>query len=188
MRAGTKNVSRIAAVAAVSVTLVVAGAASAFAATGTSTEPTSGAGTSVSTCPPAGHDDAWPAWTDGRPGRDPGVTVWHNATGWHVRVAHNTIRDRVFSGVIRTTGELVDVEAVRLEKNDYLVVGPERHALRFRFNNYGGTDGFDFTTHCAPFLQFGFASDGHAVPTARISIGAGGRHPAHDPFVIARTA
>ena len=81
-------------------------------------------------------------------------------------MTHNTLHDRVFSGEIRTTGELVDVHAVRLEKNDYLKVGPDRHTLPFRFNNYGGTDGFDFATHCAPFLGFGFLSDGHVVPTA----------------------
>jgi hypothetical protein len=130
----------------------------------------------------------WPVWADGRPARDPGVTVWHDTNGWHVRVTHNTIHDRVFSGEISTTGALVDVNAVRLEKNDSLTVGSAQHTIRFRFDNYGGIDGFDFTTHCAPYLQFGFLSDGHVVPTTRINVGAAGHHPAHDPFVIRRTA
>jgi len=182
-----RSVMRMTAVGAIAASLVIAGGASAFASTAGPTAASSPA-SAVSTCLPGGHDDAWPIWTDGRPSRDPGVTVWHDAHGWHVRVTHNTLHDRVFSGEIRTTGELVDVHAVRLEGNDFLTVGPDRHTLRFRFNNYGGTDGFDFGTHCAPFLGLGFLSDGHVVPTARISIGATARHPAHDPFVITRTA
>ena len=81
------------------------------------------------------------------------------------------------------------MHAVRLEKNDSLDGrAPTAHTLRFRFNNYGGVDGFDFATHCAPFLAFGFASDGHVVPTGHISIGAAAATPLVIPFVIARTA
>jgi len=143
---------------------------------------------SSSTCVPDNHDDAWPSWADGRPLRDPGVRLWHDALGWHVRVTHDTIRDRVFSGVIATKGELVNVHAVRLERGDQLNVAPGKHSLTFRFNNYGGIDGFDFVTHCAPALAFGFLTDDHAVGTTHISIGAGARNPLHNPFVITRTA
>jgi hypothetical protein len=179
------HVKQIAAIGVVTAALVGAGATSARAATAGSTSSPS---VTTSTCLPAGHDDVWPASTDGRPDRDPGVRIWHDTTGWHVRVTHDTVHDRVFSGAIHTTGTLVGVHAVRLEKNDYLIVGSGGHTLRFRFNNYGGTDGFDFGTHCAPYLAFGFRSDGHVVPTARISIGAAGQHPAQDPFLIRRTA
>jgi len=179
------KVTKIALVGAMTAALVGAGGATAFAATTPTTATTA---PTASTCLPAGHDDAWPAWTEGRPGRDPGVTVWHDRNGWHVRVTHNSIHDRVFSGEIQTTGALTNVHAVRLEKNDYLTLGSGGHTLRFRFNNYGGTDGFDFTTHCAPYLEFGFLTDGHVLSTAHISIGAAAHHPAHDPFVIRRTA
>ncbi len=176
------NVKRIAAVGAMTAALVGVSATSALAAPSSSTTPKPAA----STCLPAGHDDAWPLLVNGRPARDPGVRVFHDATGWHVRVTHNTLHDRVFSGEIATRGALVDVHAVRLEKNDYLKVGADHHTLVFRFNNYGGVDGFDFATHCAPALEFGFASDGHVLAPSRISIGAGGHSPAHDPFVIER--
>ena len=187
-RLGVKNMKRIAAVGAIATTLVVGGSAGAFAASTPSTAPGGSTGVTPSTCLPGGHDDSWPVWADGNPGRSAGVTVWHDSNGWHVRVTHNAIHDRVFSGEIVTKGALVDVTAVRLEKNDHLVVGTGQHSIRFRFNNYGGVDGFDFATKCAPALGFGFLSDGHVVPTGRISIGAAARHPEHDPFVIARTA
>jgi len=121
---------------------------------------------------------------DGRPSIDPGVTLWHDANGWHVRVTHKAIHDRVFSGVIKTSGTLTDVHAVRLERNDYVKVAADGHSLRFRFNNYGGQDGFDFTTQHAPYLAFAFTTDGHVLRPAHISIGAAGRHPATNPFVL----
>jgi hypothetical protein len=182
------NMKMVALAGAVAAALVGSGPATAFAATDAPVASTSPAVAPASTCLPEGHDDAWPVWVDGRPARDPGVTVWHNAQGWHVRVTHNSLRDRVFSGEIRTTGAIVAVHAVRLERNDSVQVGSGQHTLRFRFNNYGGTDGFDFATHCAPFLAFGFLSDGHVVAPSHISIGAGGHHPARDPFVITRRA
>lgn len=177
------NVKKIAAVGVIAAALIGVSATSGFAAS-----PSTAKGPAPSTCLPGGHDDVWPLWTNGQPSRDPGVRIWHDGTGWHVRVTHNTLHDRVFSGEIVTTGTLTNVNAVRLEKSDYLKVGPGRHTVAFRFNNYGGVDGFNFTTHCAPFLQFGFSTDGHIVPVARISIGTADRHPAHDPFAINRTA
>ena len=160
---------------------VAAGATNAFASTSTPAKPAAS-----STCLPNGHDDAWPLWTDGNPGRNPGVTLYHDAHGWHLRVTHNSLHDRVFSGEIATTGVLQNVKGVGLEKNDSVKVAPGGHGLVFRFNNYGHTDGTDFTTKCAPSLGFRFTSDGHIVPTKDIAIGITSRHPANDPFVIKR--
>ena len=140
------------------------------------------------TCLPGGAPDTWPARVEGAPGRSPGVTAWHDTSGWHVRVTHNTLHDRVFSGVVRSGGELTDVAAVRLEHNDHVKVGPGKHTIAFRFNNYGRTDGFDFHTSCAPSLTFLFLSNGHKVPTAKISVGRAGAHPGHNPFTVTRRA
>jgi hypothetical protein len=68
-------------------------------------------------------DDAWPGWTDGRPANvDPktaaGVYMWHDATGWHLRVTHKSDARRVFSGSVVTTGHFVGVSSVRLEGHD----------------------------------------------------------------------
>jgi hypothetical protein len=117
------------------------------------------------------------------PARDP-VRVWHDATGWHVRVTHRSLHDRTFAGAVHTSGEFVDVDRFKLERNDMLKVSADKHTIVFRFNNYGAIDGFDFHTSDAPALKFGFLSDGRVIPPRLIGIGAAGRHPAHDPFVI----
>lgn len=175
------NLKKIAATG-VMAALVVGTAATAAVASGTSST------TPSTTCLPNGADDQWPAFAQGAPARSAGVAVWHNDDGWHVRVTHNTLHDRVFSGVVETRGALVDVTPVGLERNDHLKVGPGKHTILFRFNNYGRLDGFDFRTSCAPSLNFLFLSDGRRVPAARISIGSNGVHPAHNPFRITRTA
>ncbi|HET9727916.1 MAG TPA: hypothetical protein VFR41_00770, partial [Acidimicrobiia bacterium] len=112
------------------------------------------------------------------------IRIWHDADGWHVRVRHPSLHDRVFAGAVRTAGTLIDVQRVHLEANDRLKLSTDGHTILFRFNNYGHTDGFDFNTQCAPSLKFGFLSNGVVVPPRYISIGATNHHPAHDPFVI----
>jgi hypothetical protein len=138
------------------------------------------------------HDDAWPAWTQGRPdgfaaGATGGVYLWHDGTGWHLRVTHATDDKSTFAGQIVTTGHLVDVQAIALEKNDALHVGPGGHSVTFRFENYGHIYGFDFRSRCAPSISFGFTRAGHRLPADRIFVGDHTTHPPTDPFRIVRT-
>ena len=135
-------------------------------------------GSSASSCAPT--------YAQGRPARDAGVRVWNDADGWHVRATHNSLHDRKLTGEIVTKGQVSDVHALRLERNDVVKAGPGNHAIVFRFNNYGGVDGFDFNATCNA-LEFGFVTDGHRVPLRRISIGHDGVHPKHNPFVIRTT-
>ena len=76
-----------------------------------------------------------------------------------------------------------NVHAVRLERGDHAQGrSPTGTRIAFRFNNYGGIDGFDFTTHCAPALGFGFLSDGHGVGDADTSRSVPpSPHPAPQP-------
>jgi hypothetical protein len=61
------------------------------------------------TCPP----DTWPAAVEGRPALDPGVRVWHDDAGWHVRVTDGTPSARTFAGAIHTYGTITDVSGFR---------------------------------------------------------------------------
>ena len=168
---------------------VLAGSASAFAAT---TSPATPATAAPASCLPAEHDDAWPAWTQGRPdsfdpGDTGGVYMWHDTTGWHVRVTHTNDDKAVFTGRITTPkGHLDDVTAVALEHNDKLAVSEDKQTVTFMFANYGHVDGFDFRTTCAPTLVAGFARGHHRLPVDRVFIGDHKAHPATDPVRISR--
>ena len=152
------------------------------------------AGVSATTTPSCSTaDDPWPAWTQGQPaGINPltaaGVYMWHDGTGWHIRVTHRTDSLRTFSGQLISSGTFVNVTSVKLEAGDAFAVSPNHHTVSFLFTNYGHVDGLDFMTHCAPSITFAFQSDGVTVPPHKITIGHGGSHPATDPFTISRTS
>lgn len=183
-----KQAHIVVASAAVSVTLAFGGLATTTAAGAATTAPKAGASTSCL----ANHDDEWPDWVNGQPagfdaGDNGGVYLWHDTSGWHLRVTHKT-DDRVYvSGTILTRGVFSDLEGVQLERNDHFEVSPGHDAVSFQFNNYGHIDGLDFRTHCAPALQFNFQADGHQLPASRVVIGHEDRHPDTDPFTIWRT-
>lgn len=163
--------------------LATANAASAATTTTTNARPASCA---------AAPDDTWPSWTNGRPAHvDPktatGVYMWHDGTGWHVRVTHKTDALRTFSGELVTDGRFIGVSSVRLEGHDWRHVSLDHHMITFRFENYGGIDGLNFRTQCAPAIAFTFVSDGNLLPANKVTIGRGGSNPTADPFSIDRS-
>jgi len=138
-----------------------------------------------------GDDGGWPAVVQGEPtgfgaGDQAGVYLWHDGSGWHLRVTHQNDTHQTYSGVLTTTGLFSDVDAVKLEHNDSLVIGPDRHTIAFHFNNYGGIDGFDFRTHCAEGIHFGLWADGTQLPASDVFQGQAGQHPATVPFDVRR--
>lgn len=141
--------------------------------------------TTAATCD-AGH---WPASVQGRPqfhtGSRAGDYIWHDATGWHLRVTHPGSRAVVFSGTI-TAGQALTVKGVRLETGDTFTVSPDQKTVTYRFVNHGKIDGLDFTTACAKHLTFGGRMNSLRLPTGRIWIGHRGRHPLENPFVLRR--
>jgi len=135
-------------------------------------------------------DDHWPQWVQGKPdGIDPHTTaatyMWHS-DGWHIRVTHRGDNRRTFSGQLSTQGEFVNASAVRLEKGDQFQVSADKHSLTFLFKNFGGIDGVNFHTHCAPAIQFAFQSDGTTTRPSHIVIGRNNRHPRNNPFTVTR--
>jgi hypothetical protein len=136
-------------------------------------------------------DDKWPQWVQGRPdGIDPHTTaatyMWHDGNGWHIRVTHRGDNRKTFSGQLSTQGNFVHASAVRLEKGDQFQVSTDKHSLTFLFKNFGGIDGVNFHTHCAPAIQFAFQSDGKSTKPSHIVIGQHNRHPRNNPFTITR--
>jgi hypothetical protein len=142
-------------------------------------------------CDVAIDDGRWPLAVAGRPvgleaGGPAADYLWHDDTGWHLRVTHQNDHHQVWSGVLTTTGTFSDVTGVKLEGNDSLSVGPDKHVIAFRFNNYGGIDGFDFRTHCAPGIHFDLRADGAPVNPTEVIIGHGDLNPSMVPFTIRR--
>ena len=56
--------------------------------------------------------------------------------------------------------------------HDRLVRSADRRTTTFRFTNYGGADGLDFTAGCSSTVTVPLYADGHLVAPERIHLGA----------------
>jgi len=75
---------------------------------------------------------------------------------------------------------------LRLETGDTFTLSADKLTLTYRFVNHGRIDGLDFRTACATHLRIAGSMAGARLPTGRIWLGARGRHPLQNPFVILR--
>jgi hypothetical protein len=143
-------------------------------------------GTSTTAC-----SGSWPWAVQGMPavhaGSAAGDYIWHDATGWHLRVTHVGTGAVAFSGTIHANRPL-HVHGFRLESGDAFTVSTDGLSVSYRFVNHGRLDGLDFTTECATRLAAGGRMNGTLLPVRRIWIGHAGRHPLQNPFVILRAA
>lgn len=140
-------------------------------------------------------DTHWPAYVQGQPDAfdagDDGVYLWHNPSGgWSLRVSHPLLPGHanrvVFTGTIVSRGQIGNVVKVKDEKGDVVKVGPKDHSLRFRFVDYGGVDGVNFTTTCTPGLRVNLKADRSTIQTQYIHLGDQKVHPGSNPFRIRR--
>jgi hypothetical protein len=133
----------------------------------------------------------WPASVQGSPGVRAGAAagdyLWHDATGWHLRVTHASHSSVVFSGTIRANRPL-HVRASALEAEDRYTISGDGQTVTYRFVNHGGLDGLNLTTDCATRLAVSGRLNGSLLPSRRIWLGANGRHPLQNPFVVLRPA
>jgi hypothetical protein len=134
----------------------------------------------------------WPASVQGRPtalhaGGPAGDYIFHDATGWHLRVTHaNTLR-RVFTGRIVASAAMT-VTPFRIEGGDTIALSADKLTITYKFYNYGRVDGLDFTTACARRVAFSGSMAGAKLPIGRLWIGAHNRHPLQNPFAIVRVS
>ena len=134
---------------------------------------------------------AWPAAVQGTPalaaGTAAGDHLWHDATGWHLRVTHVGTAGVTFSGTIRANRPL-HVRGYRLETGDTFTVSADKLSVTYRFVNHGRLDGLDFTTECATRLGVSARMSGALLPVRRIWLGRVGVHPLQNPFAVYRRA
>lgn len=133
----------------------------------------------------------WELKVQGRPhnfdgGDRGGVYLWHNTTGFHLRVTHRTDERVIYTGVV-TSSAPMRMEPVRLERGDYVRLSSDHRTIRFAFANHGHIDGINFHTDCARALTVSHLRAGlHRLPASRVYLGVTKAHPAHVPFVVHR--
>ena len=174
--------------------LTASGAAIASASTAPSGSPSAVAPASV---PAAAHGEPdnercearLPAIVTGTPtvtaGSVSGAGVWHDGTGWHLRVTHPGTAAVAFTGTIRS-GQPITAKGYHLEPGDSWKLSNGGRTLTFAFTNHGGLDGLDFTDKCAVVTSFNLQRAGHKLSPVEVYLGARGGHPTSNPFTIQR--
>ena len=116
-----------------------------------------------------------------------GDYLWHDLTGFHLRVTHRNDGRQVYSGLI-TSSAPMRIDPVRLERGDVLRLSPDHRSLVFAFADYGRIDGVNFHTDCAAALAVSRLHVGKCRRCRRTGCTSGRReaHPAAVPFVLHR--
>jgi hypothetical protein len=119
------------------------------------------------------------------PGDRGGVYLWHD-DGFHLRVTHRGDGERVYAGTI-TSPTPMRINPVDLDPHDQLGLSPDGRTITFAFNDFGRTDGVDFTTDCADWLTVGpLVVDGIPLSTDRIFLGGREIRPENNPLTVHR--
>ncbi len=114
-----------------------------------------------------------------------GYYIWRDDNGFHLRT-HGPGDQHIFTARIHTDGIFRDVDAVRLENKDNFAVIDGGHTIVMRFHTYDFTDGINFKVRGGTYLRFNLQLDSELIPTDHIFLGAGGKHPANNPFTLRR--
>ncbi len=165
----------------------------AFVAPVTTFAATAGTATATTPTTTACTDGRWPASVQGVPtayhiGGAAGDYVWHDSTGWHLRVTHRGSGKVVFSGRVVSSAVITSAQAVRLEGSDFIALSADHKTLTYRFTNYGKVDGLNFRTACARRVTFAGSMGASKLPIGRIWIGRANHHPLQNPFSVSRVS
>jgi hypothetical protein len=183
-----------------SMTLTAAGICAAAAATGVLLIPSAAAqsaSTSAASSPaPATAAQscdrgAWQMRIEGAPadfesGARGGDYLWHNASGFHLRVTHKNDNRVVYTGQV-TSPTPMRIDPVKLEKGDIAQLSADHRTLTFVFADYGHIDGVDFHTDCAAHITVTNLNAGNSRLSAdRVYLGEHKIHPGQVPFTVHR--
>jgi len=150
-----------------------------------------GASTTVSTAAVSCDRGPWAPRVQGAPANfdagDPGDDyLWHDTSGFHLRVTHKGDARAVYTGVIHSPTAM-RMDRVRLEKGDVAKLSADHRSIVFAFADYGHIDGIDFHTDCAASLTVSNLNVGNnRLPADRVFLGHFKVHPAQVPFTVHR--
>ena len=139
----------------------------------------------------AASADHWPTWIEGRPklldaGGTNGWYFWHDAEGLHIRTTTPSDKSHAFTAVLTSAGTFTDVQKVKLEGADDVVLSHDGHTLTVKFHTYDGIDGVNLRLAGGEGMTLRFAEGGHRLDASNIFAGLFGVHPESNPFHVSR--
>lgn len=138
----------------------------------------------------AGSTFAWPDRLAGRPeqfeaGGDSAYYIWTEDNDIHLSTT-GPGPERRFRAIIRTDGEIEDVDQLRLEDGDRYEIHDGGHELVVEFHTFGRTDNVRWNIRGGTFMHFDLRVDGHPIHPSNIYLGEQGVHPTAPVFRVRR--
>jgi hypothetical protein len=139
----------------------------------------------------AGSAFAWPDRLDGRPdqfevGGDSAYYIWtDNENDFHLATTGPGPR-RDFTAVVRTNGNIEDVDQIKLEDGDRYELLDGGQRLVIHFATFGNADTINWRIRDGDHAAFDLRVDGHPIRPANIYLGHDGYHPAAPIFRVPR--
>ena len=139
----------------------------------------------------AGSALAWPDRLDGRPeqfevGGDSAYYIWTDGDNeFHLATTGPGPR-RDFVAVVRTNGEIADIDQIRLEDGDSFELLDGGRKLVIHFATFDRADAIDWRIRGGTFAWFDLRVDGHPIRPVNIYLGHDGHHPNAPVFRVAR--
>lgn len=96
--------------------------------------------------------------------------VWRDAQAFHVRFTSDRGTTR-FHGKVCSTGRVVRLDFVTLQRQESAAIGPTQHCVGFSADVSDSVDGFDFQTD-APVATIEISRDGQLLSRSSIRLGA----------------
>jgi hypothetical protein len=139
----------------------------------------------------AGSAFAWPDRLDGRPeqfevGGDSAYYIWtDNENEFHLATTGPGPR-RDFTAVVRTNGNIEDVDQLKLEDGDSYELLDGGQRLVIHFATFGNVDTINWRIRDGDHATFDLRVDGHPIRPVNIYLGHDGYHPAGPVFRVPR--
>jgi hypothetical protein len=139
----------------------------------------------------AGSALAWPDRLDGRPeqfeiGGDSAYYIWTDGENdFHLATTGPGPR-REFVAVVRTDGEITDVDQVKLEAGDRYELDDGGQKLVIHFDTFGNMDTINWRIRGGNHAAFDLRVDGHPILPVNVYLGHAGNHPEAPIFRVSR--
>ena len=139
----------------------------------------------------AGSALAWPDRLDGRPdqfevGGDSAYYIWTDGENdFHLATTGPGPR-REFVAVVRTDGEITDVDQIKLEEGDRYELEDGGQKLVIRFETFGNMDTINWRIRGGDHAAFDLRVDGHPIRPVNVYLGHEGNHPETPIFRVSR--
>jgi hypothetical protein len=139
----------------------------------------------------AGSALAWPDRLDGRPeqfevGGDSAYYIWTDGENDFHLATTGPGPHRNFIAVIRTNGEITDVDQIRLEEGDSYELQDGGRKLVIHFATYDHMDTINWRIRGGTQASFDLRVDGHPIRPVNVYLGHEGYHPPAPVFRVPR--